>query len=196
MRMDYALYGLAVILFVLSAVFFILIKAEDGQLIYVTSTAVLGVLSIGAGLAQRPKPTAAAHTQDAASLVPVTTPESTPVIAAPPGEALAVPEVTTPAEPIPALIPATETGSPAPLPTPTPVIPVETAPASEVALAVKSDFSQIRGINEARVTQLKTNGINSIQDLANASAEDLAVKLGVSPKIVKMWIGSARKQSK
>jgi predicted flap endonuclease-1-like 5' DNA nuclease len=57
----------------------------------------------------------------------------------------------------------------------------------------KSEFSRIRGIGEKRATELKANGINTIEDLANASPEDLAAKLNVSPKIVKMWIGSAKK---
>ena len=54
-------------------------------------------------------------------------------------------------------------------------------------------FSQIRGINQNRASQLQANGINTLADLAKASSEDLAEKLSISPKIVKMWIGSAKK---
>jgi predicted RecB family nuclease len=54
----------------------------------------------------------------------------------------------------------------------------------------------IKGINEKRAAQLKEFGIESIDALANASAEDLARNLTISPKIARMWIGSARKLKK
>ena len=73
------------------------------------------------------------------------------------------------------------------LPAPQTAAPVAEAPAQTMGL------TQIRGINEKRAVQLRANGINSVEDLAKASASDLATKLEVSPKIVKMWIGSAKK---
>jgi predicted flap endonuclease-1-like 5' DNA nuclease len=54
----------------------------------------------------------------------------------------------------------------------------------------------IRGINEKRAVQLEAVGIYSIAELANASPEDLAKNLIISPKITRMWIGSAKKLKK
>jgi predicted flap endonuclease-1-like 5' DNA nuclease len=69
------------------------------------------------------------------------------------------------------------------------------APPQEATTGAKLEFMQIRGISQNRAEQLKSLGINTMDNLANASALDLAEKLGVSPKIVKMWIGSAKKLS-
>jgi predicted flap endonuclease-1-like 5' DNA nuclease len=198
MRLDYALYGLAVVLFILSGLFFVFIKENEGQLVYVASTAVLGILSIGAGLAQRPK-SAVAVSPEAIPAPPAPPPEPSPTITAPEAgstEATAAAVSTTAIEPSPVTLPAVE----APPPVPAPVIQPEPAPTPDVASVTskesKSELLQIRGINESRVAQLNSNGILSIQDLANASADDLASKLGVSPKIVKMWVGSAKKLAK
>ena len=74
---------------------------------------------------------------------------------------------------------------------------VEAAEATkQVAPAAKLEFAGIRSINEKRAEQLKANGINNLRELSNADALDLAAKLNVSPKIVKMWIGSAKKLAK
>jgi predicted RecB family nuclease len=54
----------------------------------------------------------------------------------------------------------------------------------------------VKGIKEKRVGQLKTIGINSIEDLANASANDIAAKLQVSSKITGKWVESAKELSK
>ena len=43
---------------------------------------------------------------------------------------------------------------------------------------------------------MKSVGVNSVEDLAKASPEDLAAKLEVSPRIVKMWVGTAKKMVK
>jgi outer membrane biosynthesis protein TonB len=55
MRLDYVLYGLGIIFFALSVASYAVVAEPDGQLLYVISTALLGVLSIGAGFVQRPK---------------------------------------------------------------------------------------------------------------------------------------------
>ncbi len=196
MRLDYALYGLAIVLFILSGLFFVLIPENEGQLVYVVSTAVLGILSLGVGLAQRPKPPVVTAPPEALSAPPAPPPESSPPSTAP---ATAQTEMTpaspppTAIEPAPVSLPAVEAPPPVPVPSP----PTEAVPVAEAAPAPsaesKSELIQIRGINEARVLQLRANGIVTIRDLANASADDLAPKLGVSPKIVKMWVGSAKK---
>lgn len=55
------------------------------------------------------------------------------------------------------------------------------------------ELTQVKGIGEKRATQLKALGINSVEDLAKASAKTIAKKLQISPKITKKWIASAKK---
>jgi predicted flap endonuclease-1-like 5' DNA nuclease len=196
MRLDYALYGLSIVLFALSIAFFMLIPEGEGKLVYVISTATLGVLSIGAGFAQRPKPTAVVVPQEVALPRKGAPAEPASVIATPAAEQPAAPALYAPIEPAPVSLPAI----PAPPPVTATISVSPTAPTLEsttsAAPMAKSDLTLIRGINEKRADQFKANGINSIQDLSTASAEDLAAKLGVSPKIVKMWVGSAKKRAK
>src|SRR4030042_1962036 len=54
------------------------------------------------------------------------------------------------------------------------------------------ELTQVKGIGEKRAMQLKALGINSVDELANASAKNIAEKLKVSPKIVDKWINSAK----
>ncbi|MGD0995976.1 MAG: helix-hairpin-helix domain-containing protein [Candidatus Bathyarchaeia archaeon] len=53
-------------------------------------------------------------------------------------------------------------------------------------------LTEVSGIGEKRESQLKAIGINSVDDLAKASVEDLAKRLKVSPKIVAKWVASAK----
>jgi len=85
------------------------------------------------------------------------------------------------------------TASETPPPTPSPVtevveekIPVETA-------LPKIELTEVKGIGEKRAEQLKTLGISNVEDLAKASADDLAAKLKISPKITGKWIENAKK---
>jgi len=57
-------------------------------------------------------------------------------------------------------------------------------------------LTQVKGIKEKRAEQLKAIGINSINDLADASADDIAAKLHISPKFTGKWIESAKKLAK
>jgi len=106
--------------------------------------------------------------------VPAPTPVSTPAIQ---GDSVTPKPVLTAPEPSPQLSAPAET------------------PALEAAVVpiAMSHLTAIRGINAKRAEQLNANGINTIEDLANASPEYLAEKLMVSPRIVKMWVGSAKK---
>jgi predicted flap endonuclease-1-like 5' DNA nuclease len=54
-------------------------------------------------------------------------------------------------------------------------------------------LTEVKGIGEKRAGQLKNIGISSVEDLAKASADDLAAKLKISPKITKVWIENAKK---
>jgi predicted flap endonuclease-1-like 5' DNA nuclease len=81
---------------------------------------------------------------------------------------------------------------------PTEIQPVSTQPSIEAVIPTAStiELMQIKGIKEKRATYLKTIGINSIDDLAKASAQDIAKKLQISPKTVENWITDAKKLAK
>ena len=226
MRLDYPLYGLAIVLFALTAITLTLVLDQDVKLIYAVSTAVVGFLSVGGGYFLRPKTTAAAPVQTASSTLQIAAEQAqqtaVPVVENPQIDAQIVeaPKIETSiveASPIQTALaveapkvesPAVEAAVVAEA---QPAAPVVESPAdvsvvkAEISASAveapqagsatsKLEFTQIRGIRRAE--QLKANGINTIEELANASAVDLAAKLNVSPKIVKMWIGSAKKLSK
>jgi predicted flap endonuclease-1-like 5' DNA nuclease len=60
-------------------------------------------------------------------------------------------------------------------------------------LQVGRELTEVKGIGVKRAEQLKALGILSVEDLAKASAKDLASKLKVSPKITEKWIKNAKK---
>jgi predicted flap endonuclease-1-like 5' DNA nuclease len=51
---------------------------------------------------------------------------------------------------------------------------------------------EVKGIGEKRAAQLKDLSINTVEELAKASAKDLAAKLKISPKITGKWIENAK----
>ena len=53
-------------------------------------------------------------------------------------------------------------------------------------------LTQVKGVKEKRAVQLKALGINTLEDLAKASASDLGTKLQISPKITGKWIENAK----
>lgn len=158
MRSDYTLYVVAVIFFILTTV--VLAYQVEFREVWVVTTAVFGLLSIGLGYSQRPKP------QPAAATTHVETSIAT-VAVAPPPVASVVTEV---AEPKPIAI-------------------TETIPR-------RLRLTKIRGIGDKRAGQLKSLGINNLEDLANASPKDLASKLDILPKMTGRWIDSAKELTK
>ena len=154
MRLDYALYAVAVILFILTGV-----GAYMAESLWIVTTAVLGLVFIGIGYWQRP------HEEAIAPNTPQTTIMTMP------------PPVSVTASPPPPAAPKAETK-------PIPVI--ETKLPSAALLDVK-------GIKEKRAQQLKTLGINTVEDLAKASPEDLAAKLKIAPYFTSQWIENAKK---
>lgn len=93
--------------------------------------------------------------------------------------------------------------SPAPTPAPPPTVTTATEvvaePKAEITVETappKVELTKIKGIGEKRAEQLKALGINAIEDLANASAKDLAAKLKISPKITGKWIENAKTLAK
>ena len=55
MRLDYALYGVAIILFALTAITYLYVQDADGRLLYVAATAIVGILSVGGGILPQTK---------------------------------------------------------------------------------------------------------------------------------------------
>jgi len=153
MRSDYTLYTVAIIFFIITGMAFALELAEFERNLWVVTTAILGLLFIGLGYTQKPKPQAI-------------------IVEAPPQ------------------VPAPE------MPTPSLVTEVMKEEKKETVVEVappKIELTDIKGIKEKRSEQLKTLGISSVEDLARASAEDLAGKLKISPKITGRWIENAKK---
>jgi len=62
-----------------------------------------------------------------------------------------------------------------------------------MAAPTGTPLTNIKGIGEKRAEQLKALGINSVEELAKASAEELASKLKISLKITQRWIENAKK---
>ncbi len=197
MRSDYLAYLLAIVFFLIAATASALVADATEKTLWVLSTIILGLVSLGLGYYQRPKP----KTMVAPSETPPYEPSDAHI-----RESHLAESVEKHSEPFEA--PLTTTSIPMQEPTPTPVLapgpaptenvqPAETsAPVVEAPTSTENDLLTIKGINEKRATQLKALGINTTADLANASAEYLAEKLTISPKITRMWIGSARKLQK
>jgi len=69
-------------------------------------------------------------------------------------------------------------------PSPAPVVEVKT---SSLGLL------DVKGIKDKRAQQLKAIGINTVEDLAKASPQELAAKLKIAPYFTGQWIESAKK---
>jgi hypothetical protein len=144
MRLDYMLYVLAAILLIITVVPLVVTiegVGSETKNLWMVTTVVFGLLSIGLGYSQRPK-------TEAQACQPT-------------------------------------------VPQPQPAATMET-PAMTKAL----ELTEVKGIGGKRAMQLKAIGINSVNDLAEASAEDIAKKLQISSKITKKWIDSAKALAK
>ena len=169
MRLDYTLYVLAALLLIITIVpFVVTIEGIESEIrnLWVVTTVVLGLLSIGLGYSQRPK-TEAQACQSAVSIQQKTVPETQP----------ATTMETPKEEKTVALM-----EKPAIIETPT----IATSTAATV------DLTQVKGIGEKRATQLKALGINRVDELTKASSKTIAKKLKISPKTVKKWIEIAK----
>jgi predicted flap endonuclease-1-like 5' DNA nuclease len=159
MRLDYTLYVLAAIILIITVVPFVVtiegVESETPRSLWVVTTVVLGLLSIGLGYSQRPK-TEAQACQPAVATLQAT---------------MEIPREE-----------KTETTIEKP----------SVKKATAVTTSATVDLTHVKGIGEKRATQLKGLGINSIDELAAASAKRIAKKLEVSPKIVDKWIESAK----
>ncbi|NWG10832.1 hypothetical protein HXY33_03650 [Candidatus Bathyarchaeota archaeon] len=158
MRSDYALYMVAIIFFLITALSLALELTADERSLWVVTTAVLGLLFIGLGYTQRPKIGAA--------------PSAPPPPPPPPQPAIQVPS---------------------PPPTVAETVKEEKIePVVEIAPSPKMELTAVKGIKAKRTEQLKAIGISNVEELANASANDVAEKLKISPKITGRWIQEAK----
>ena len=166
MRLDYTLYILAALLFIITAVALVVQLEQTEKSLWVVTTVVLGLLSIGLGYYQRPK-TEAQACQPAVPIPQTTMPETQPAttMEAPKEEKAEAPM---------------EKAA------------IQEAPTVATPATATMELIQVKGIGEKRATQLKALGINSVDELANASAETIAEKLKVSQKIVDKWIVAAK----
>jgi predicted flap endonuclease-1-like 5' DNA nuclease len=220
MRSDYILYSLAIVFFVVTAVSLFVVSEEGSRNLYAVSTAVAGLALASAGFLLKPKKTATTFQAPPATPEPAVAQKQAPAPQpAPQPTVLEAPSPIVPKIEAP-IVEMHEVETPLAQPAPAPVISMGTAvtpampvsssaetepqvsapPATEapanLAPSTPSELTQIRGISAKRAEQMKANGVSSIKDLAGASSADLAVKLQVSEKIVKMWIGSAKKLAK
>ena len=69
---------------------------------------------------------------------------------------------------------------------------VNVEPAPVKMEVVKVELTAVKGVKEKRAEQLKALGIHSVDELANASAKDLAGKLKISAKFTEQWIENAK----
>jgi predicted RecB family nuclease len=69
---------------------------------------------------------------------------------------------------------------------------VATQSSNEGPASSKNELLTISGINKKRALQLKKLGINNIDDLARASAKNLAKNLQVDQSTTQKWITRAK----
>jgi predicted flap endonuclease-1-like 5' DNA nuclease len=97
----------------------------------------------------------------------------------------------------PVTAPPATVQTPTPSPEPVHTIGAEVAKEEETTAIVEVpkpalDITQVKGVKAKRAEQLKALGINTVDELANASAKDLGTKLKISPKITEKWIADAK----
>jgi predicted flap endonuclease-1-like 5' DNA nuclease len=170
MRSDYALYMVAIIFFVITGISAIVLS-EVEQSLWVVTTAVLGLLFAGLGYSQRPRP------------------RGRIVVEAPPSTST---PIQAPSETAPMATAPTPIGPKEPVVTEVKEERIEVTTEPTPAPTV-SGLIEVKGIGEKRKQQLNTLGINSINDLAMTSADELAQKLNISSKITGKWIENAKK---
>ncbi|MBT0158562.1 hypothetical protein G4O51_01095 [Candidatus Bathyarchaeota archaeon A05DMB-2] len=186
MRLDYALYVLAVIFFFITIVSALMVMETERDL-WVVSTVILGLFSLGLGYYVRPK-TKTVAAQPAVTMPPPQHPVTGDVHER---EAYRAenPEIAAQTP----ILPQSSTSIPAPVIAPMPVL---TPTPSETVAVPKLELTEVKGIGEKRAEQLKAIGISNVDELAKASAEDIAKKLKISPKIVDKWIAGSKEFAK
>jgi predicted flap endonuclease-1-like 5' DNA nuclease len=189
LRSDYLLYALAAVFFVITAVSLVMVVEQTQKSLWVVTTVVLGLFSLGLGYYQRPK-VKTVSSESSVSVPPATMPQpQQPAIgdaheveasrAENVGRAVEAP-----------ILPASPTPVPMQVSPPMPVL--APAPVVETQAVPKDELTRVKGIGAKRAAQLKAQGINNIDDLAKASVGDVVAKLGVTRKVAKKWIANAK----
>lgn len=154
MRSDYALYGVAIIFFIITGVSLVALS-DIAQSLSVVTTVVLGILFVGLGFTLRPST------------------KTPPVVTTEPSQ----PSITQPPQ--------------TPTTIETPIKEEKAAVAETVPKPL--ELTLVKGIKEKRAAQLKSLGINNVEELSKTSAETLAKKLKISSKFTESWIQNAKK---
>jgi predicted flap endonuclease-1-like 5' DNA nuclease len=152
MRLDYTLYVIAVIFFLITATSFALLQGLEKNL-WVVATVILGLFCLGLGYSQRLK------VKPATAEVPTLTPEVTMI---------------QPAQPV------------------IEAVKEKIEETAETSMTTVEELRRVEGVGPKRAAQLINIGISSIEELGKASAEELAAKLKISPKITEKWIAKAK----
>ena len=215
MRSDVTLYIVAAFFFTLTLTATILFTEIDRIFWIILSTS-LGILFIGAGYSQRPK------TKTNIKTIPQTTPTTNesppvePITQEAPVDEAPVDGLPSSVESVPAegsqtssLVdaPAEETeliNEESQSPPQEPVSTVATQNNDTASTQVKQTeenntddevpLTNVKGVGEKRAAQLNALGINNAKELSQASAEDLAKNLKISPKIAAKLIEAAKQQ--
>jgi predicted flap endonuclease-1-like 5' DNA nuclease len=162
MRLDYALYIVAVICFIISGVWAAYTAVHS---LWIVTPIVFGLVFIGLGYTQRPKQTV-----------------TTQIAVAPPPPTV----VTVPAPKVTEVVveeKKPEEAKPEPIVQATPSVEVKSPPPG---------LLDVKGIKEKRARQLNAIGINTVEDLSKASVEDLAARLKIAPYFTGKWIENAK----
>ena len=186
------MYALAVIFFIVTAVSLVLVAEQVQQSLWVVTTVVLGLFSIGLGYTQRPKAkTMASQPSAPVSKTTMAKPLHPATDDAHEAEAFGGENVEQTVEA--QVLPQSTSPVPMQVVAPTPVL---TPAPVESPIASTADLTRVKGIGMKRAAQLKALGINDLNDLAKGSAEEIAAKLKISPKITKKWIAEAKDLAK
>jgi predicted flap endonuclease-1-like 5' DNA nuclease len=175
MRLDYISYATAIVFFIITLA--AAVYSFEQTQVWVVTTVVIGLAFIGLGYTQRPRPAATPTITTLAPPPPPTPPQQQHVQEQQELQQPQVSEVTTALS----------------QPVVTDVVKLEeTQQVVQSVQPIAGGLTDVKGIGEKRAAQLKALGIGSAEDLAKASAKDLAAKLNISPKITDKWIQNAK----
>lgn len=170
MRLDYTMYILAVILLAATILPFVIQiegVTDSERNLWVVLTLGLGLISIGLGYSQRPK------TSAQSCEIPAILPEISE-------------DVTFSDKPTNKLIENKIKSEITP----------EHNDEEPISSKPQIELTKIKGIGEKRADQLKALGIQTVNDLSNESAANIAKKLKISPKITRKWKSTAKEMLK
>jgi predicted flap endonuclease-1-like 5' DNA nuclease len=182
MRLDYISYTIAIVFFIVTLA--AAVYSFEQTQVWVVTTVVIGLAFIGLGYTQRPRPAAAPQMTTIAPPPPPSQPQQQQTVQEQQEpQQQQIPEVTTaPSQPVVTDMMKLEENQPV----------VQSVEPVQLVQPMADGLTDVKGIGEKRAAQLRALGISSVEDLAKASAKDLAARLNVSPKITDKWIQNAK----